>query len=114
LIFCGWNAEFRPRDLSASGHRATPAWGYHWGQQQPNDFYFNYKLSDSRYALLHFQESEMFIRKLIGDTKAATAIEYGLIAALIAVAAITAMRGIGTSLNTTFTNVSTAMKGTTP
>ena len=53
-------------------------------------------------------------RKLTGDTKAATAIEYGLIAALIAVAAITAMRGIGTQLNTTFTNVSTAMKGTTP
>ncbi len=48
------------------------------------------------------------------DEKGATAIEYGLIAALIAVAAITAMQGIGTSLNTTFTNVSDAMKGSTP
>ena len=47
-----------------------------------------------------------FIRKLIKDKKGATAIEYGLIAALIAVAAITAMQGIGTSLNATFTNVS--------
>ncbi len=56
----------------------------------------------------------LFIRKLIKDKKGATAIEYGLIAALIAVAAITAMQGIGTSLNTTFTNVSTAMKGSTP
>ena len=55
-----------------------------------------------------------FIRKLIRDKKGATAIEYGLIAALIAVAAITAMQGIGTSLNTTFTNVSTAMKGSNP
>jgi pilus assembly protein Flp/PilA len=34
---------------------------------------------------------------------------YGLIAALIAVAAITAMQGVGTSLNSTFTNVSTKM-----
>ena len=38
--------------------------------------------------------------------KGATAIEYGLIAALIAVAAIGAMQGIGNKLNTTFNNVS--------
>ena len=38
--------------------------------------------------------------KLIKNTKGATAIEYGLIAALIAVAAIGAMRGIGTQLGT--------------
>lgn len=56
----------------------------------------------------------LFIRKLLGNNKGATAIEYGLIAALIAVAAITAMRGLGSSLNTTFTNVSTAMKGSNP
>jgi pilus assembly protein Flp/PilA len=36
-----------------------------------------------------------FIRKMIKNTKGATAIEYGLIAALIAVAAITAMQGLG-------------------
>ena len=52
-----------------------------------------------------------YIRKLVRDKKGATAIEYGLIAALIAVAAIAAMQGLGTSLNQTFTNVSTAMKG---
>jgi len=40
------------------------------------------------------------------ETRAATAIEYGLIAALIAVAAITAMGGVGNKLKTTFTNVS--------
>ena len=50
------------------------------------------------------------IRKLIGDNKGATAIEYGLIAALIAVAAIAAMKGDGTTLNSTFTNVSTQMQ----
>ncbi|MGQ0559485.1 MAG: Flp family type IVb pilin [Sphingosinicella sp.] len=55
-----------------------------------------------------------FIRKLFKDKKGATAIEYGLIAALIAVAAITAMQGLGSSLNSTFTNVSTAMKGSNP
>ncbi|HEX8641535.1 MAG TPA: Flp family type IVb pilin [Allosphingosinicella sp.] len=52
-----------------------------------------------------------FIRKIIRDDKGATAIEYGLIAALIAVAAITAMQGLGSSLNSTFTNISTAMGG---
>ncbi len=44
--------------------------------------------------------------KLVRDDRGATAIEYGLIAALIAVAAIGAMQGIGTKLNTTFNNVS--------
>ena len=54
----------------------------------------------------------MFIRKLMKDKKGATAIEYGLIAALIAVAAITAMQGLGSSLNSTFTNISTCMSDT--
>ena len=44
--------------------------------------------------------------KLLRDNNGATAIEYGLIAALIAVAAIGAMQGIGTKLGTTFNNVS--------
>jgi pilus assembly protein Flp/PilA len=47
-----------------------------------------------------------FIRKIAKNNKGATAIEYGLIAALIAVAAITAMSGVGTKLQSTFTNVS--------
>jgi pilus assembly protein Flp/PilA len=47
-----------------------------------------------------------FIRKIAKNNKGATAIEYGLIAALIAVAAITAMSGVGNKLNSTFTNVS--------
>ena len=45
-------------------------------------------------------------KKLIKNVKGATAIEYGLIAALIAVAAIGAMQGIGNKLNSTFNNVS--------
>jgi pilus assembly protein Flp/PilA len=47
-----------------------------------------------------------FIKKFVRDTKAATAIEYGLIAALIAVAGITAMGAVGTGIQNTFTNVS--------
>ncbi len=47
--------------------------------------------------------------KMIKDSKGATAIEYGLIAALIAVAAISAMRGLGTQLTKTFGNVSTEL-----
>ena len=50
-----------------------------------------------------------FINKLLRDEQGATAIEYGLIAALIAVAAITAMQGLGDELSTTFSTVSTQM-----
>ncbi|EXS69165.1 Flp family type IVb pilin [Sphingobium sp. Ant17] len=47
-----------------------------------------------------------FIRKMLKNEKGATAIEYGLIAALIAVAAITAMSTLGDNLTNTFNNVS--------
>jgi pilus assembly protein Flp/PilA len=46
------------------------------------------------------------ILKLLQNERGATAIEYGLIAALIAVAAITAMTSIGSKLGSTFNNVS--------
>ena len=45
-------------------------------------------------------------RKLKKNEKGATAIEYGLIAALIAVAAIAAMNSVGDSVGNTFNNVS--------
>ena len=55
-----------------------------------------------------------FFMRLARDKQGATAIEYGLIAALIAVAAITAMTSLGTTLTGTFRNVSTKMQpGTT-
>lgn len=47
-----------------------------------------------------------FFRKLTRDNAGATAIEYGLIAALIAVAAIGAMGGVGNKVGDTMTNVS--------
>jgi len=47
--------------------------------------------------------------KLYRSQDGATAIEYGLIAALIAVAAITAMNGLGDQLKTTFNTTSSSM-----
>jgi len=44
------------------------------------------------------------------DESGATAIEYGLIAAGIAVAIITVVQGLGTKLSDTFTNITTAIK----
>ncbi|HXP31366.1 MAG TPA: Flp family type IVb pilin [Stellaceae bacterium] len=47
--------------------------------------------------------------ELLTDESGATAIEYGLIAALIAVAIITAVTTVGTRLNTTFNTVAGAL-----
>lgn len=46
-----------------------------------------------------------FLNKLRRDQKGATAIEYGLLAALIAVAAVGTMTTVGERLNATFTEV---------
>ena len=48
-------------------------------------------------------------QKLITDQSGATAIEYGLIAALVATGAMVAMGALGNSLSNTFTQVSTKM-----
>jgi pilus assembly protein Flp/PilA len=50
-----------------------------------------------------------FLAKLRRNEEGATAIEYGLIAALIAVAAMGAMSTLGDNLKETFTNVGTEM-----
>ncbi len=44
------------------------------------------------------------------DESGATAIEYGLIAAGIAIAIITAVNGVGTQLSSTFSNISSSLK----
>jgi pilus assembly protein Flp/PilA len=48
-----------------------------------------------------------FIRKLLRDEAGPTAIEYGLIAALIAVVTIAGLTTLGTTLNTTYNNIAT-------
>ncbi len=47
--------------------------------------------------------------RLVRDDRGATAIEYSLIGALIAVAAIAAMQGLGDQVNSTFSNVTETM-----
>ena len=49
-------------------------------------------------------------KRFVKDESGATAIEYGLIAALIAVAAITAMATVGTELIAKFTTISDTLK----
>jgi pilus assembly protein Flp/PilA len=50
------------------------------------------------------------IRKFLGDESGATAIEYGLIAAGISLAIIAVVNGLGTTLNTQFTSISSSLK----
>jgi pilus assembly protein Flp/PilA len=50
------------------------------------------------------------MKRFMADERGATAIEYGLIAAGIAVAIIATVQALGTTLNTTFSSVSTALK----
>jgi pilus assembly protein Flp/PilA len=53
------------------------------------------------------------IRKFLKDESGATAIEYGLIAALVAVACIVALTSVGNSLNALFTTVDSKLKTAT-
>jgi pilus assembly protein Flp/PilA len=47
--------------------------------------------------------------KLLRNRRGATAIEYALVASLIAVAAITAFKNLGSSLNNTYTDVNSQL-----
>jgi pilus assembly protein Flp/PilA len=59
---------------------------------------------------LYIHISEM-LHTLRRNDKGISAVEYGLLAALIAVVIIVAVRFIGTSLSTTFSNVGTQLTG---
>ena len=50
------------------------------------------------------------ISRFVRDESGATAIEYGLIAALIAVVIITALTTIGSNLNTKFSSIATTLR----
>jgi pilus assembly protein Flp/PilA len=58
---------------------------------------------------LRREKSKMILRKFVRDESGATAIEYGLIAACIAIAIIVAAQGVGTQLNVTFQKVKTEL-----
>ena len=51
------------------------------------------------------------LSRLLRDESGATAVEYGLIAALIIVICIAAITIVGTQLNITFTTIANALKG---
>lgn len=53
-------------------------------------------------------------RDLLKNEAGATAIEYGLLAALIAVAAMAGMKLVGKQLDSTFTTISTDLKPAAP
>lgn len=53
------------------------------------------------------------LQRLIKDESGATAIEYGLIAGLVAVAIIAALTALGGSLDTLFSNVANTVSGAT-
>ena len=55
-----------------------------------------------------------FVTRFLKDESGATAIEYGLIAALISVVIVGAVGLIGTELNKTFTTIQTKLAGTAP
>jgi pilus assembly protein Flp/PilA len=55
-------------------------------------------------------DASSLLWNFLRNEQAATAIEYGLIAAGIAVAIIATVAALGTNLNTTFSSVSTAVK----
>ena len=49
------------------------------------------------------------VRNVSRNTKGATAIEYGLIAALISIAAVTSMGTLGSKVSTTFVKIATSI-----
>ncbi len=51
------------------------------------------------------------LKNFLNDESGATAIEYGLIAALISVVIITAIKLVGSNLSTTFNSVATSLSG---
>jgi pilus assembly protein Flp/PilA len=50
------------------------------------------------------------LRRFLADESGATAIEYGLIAAGIALAIIAVVNGLGAKLNTKFSSINTSLK----
>lgn len=54
-------------------------------------------------------EFRTFFRGLMADEAGATAIEYGLLAALLGTALVVSMQGLGNQMKSTFNNTSSAM-----
>jgi len=59
---------------------------------------------------LHYVMSHLKAAQIARDERGVTALEYAMIAALIAVVIVTAVTAIGTKANTAFTTIGTAIK----
>jgi pilus assembly protein Flp/PilA len=70
----------------------------------------NLALPSTAETLARSKQMNKLFSRFMNDESGATAIEYGLIASLIAVAAIVAMDQVGAGLKTTFTKVSDELK----
>jgi pilus assembly protein Flp/PilA len=81
---------------------------------------FSANLKDLASSAVHFRSSKpwkgelmmrslLCLRRLIENEEGVTAIEYGLIAALIAVAAVVVMGTVGTNLSLTFSKVAASL-----
>jgi pilus assembly protein Flp/PilA len=70
------------------------------------------RLASYRSIELQWNEDVMkkMLKQFIADESGATAIEYGLIAAGIAIAIVPALNGVGSSLKVKFTTISTSLK----
>jgi pilus assembly protein Flp/PilA len=71
----------------------------------PGLFFLNH------YTELIMSKFASAVQAFIADENGVTAIEYGLIAALVGVAIVTAVKTLGSQLNTTFTTVVTRLQG---
>ena len=63
-------------------------------------------VSSTSHVDMEFNPMKNLIARFVKDESGATAIEYGLIAGLIAVVVVTSITTLGTKLTNTFTNVS--------
>jgi pilus assembly protein Flp/PilA len=62
-------------------------------------------------AAMEAHQMKLLLSRFLADESGATAIEYGLLAAGIALAIITIVNGIGTNLNTSFTTINSKLTG---
>jgi pilus assembly protein Flp/PilA len=60
--------------------------------------------------LIKEADLRLIFKKFLSDQSGATAIEYGLIAAGIALAIIAAVNGLGSTLNTNFNSINSSLK----
>ena len=67
-------------------------------------------VSSTSYVYTWSLSMKNLVSRFLKDESGATAIEYGLIAAGIAIAIITAVQGVGTALKGNFSTISTSLK----